>query len=471
MKKNIHRPGGIREMIAIASPMVVSQACDTIMIFTDRLFLARISPELMNAAMGGGLTAFMMMSFFIGLIGYSTALTAQYFGARQKKFCPVVVTQAMIISLIAFPVVLTARPLAYWLFDSMGVGARQLGPQKAYFNILLYGTSIGLLRICLGCFFSGIGRTGIVMAASFTAMLVNVGCNYVLIYGKLGFPALGIQGAAYGTIIGGASALFVLAWGYFKNPLREQFHVAASFRFHWGVMKKLLRFGSPSGFEMILNIVAFNVMVLMFHSHSFVAATAATILFNWDLVSFVPLIGMEIAVISLVGRFMGANDPDTAHKAVMSGVKVGTIYSVFILILFVFFPHFLVGIFRPQGADDVFVRAIPLAVFMVRLAALYVLVEAMLLVFIGALRGAGDTFWAMVISVSLHWLMTGAVFVLLRIFHYPPQTAWAAMVFLFIVFSLVVYWRYRSGKWRKIRVLHEPAGVMVSDALPEATEL
>ena len=72
-------------MIALALPMVVSQACDTVMIFTDRLFLSRLSPELMNAAMGGGLTAFMMMTFFLGLTGYATALVAQYFGREGKN--------------------------------------------------------------------------------------------------------------------------------------------------------------------------------------------------------------------------------------------------------------------------------------------------------------------------------------------------------------------------------------------------
>lgn len=75
-------------MLAIALPMVVSQACDTIMIFTDRLFLAKLGPHLMSAAMGGGLTCFMMMSFFIGLTGYSTALVAQYFGAKKKQLAP-----------------------------------------------------------------------------------------------------------------------------------------------------------------------------------------------------------------------------------------------------------------------------------------------------------------------------------------------------------------------------------------------
>ena len=64
-----HAPGGIRELLAIALPMVVSHACDTVMVFTDRLFLSRLGPVHMNASMAGGLSSFMAMTFFIGLIG------------------------------------------------------------------------------------------------------------------------------------------------------------------------------------------------------------------------------------------------------------------------------------------------------------------------------------------------------------------------------------------------------------------
>jgi Na+-driven multidrug efflux pump len=65
-------------MLAISTPMVVSHACETLLIFIDRLFLSRIGPEPMNAAMAGGLSSFMLMTFFVGLIGYTTALVAQY---------------------------------------------------------------------------------------------------------------------------------------------------------------------------------------------------------------------------------------------------------------------------------------------------------------------------------------------------------------------------------------------------------
>ncbi|MDD3295811.1 MAG: MATE family efflux transporter [Candidatus Omnitrophica bacterium] len=445
--------GGVREMISIAMPMVISQACYTIMTFTDRMFLSRLGPEYMNAAMAGGLTAFMMMTFFLGLIGYTTALAAQYLGSGKKDKCAVTVSQAAIIALVAYPLILSCRPLAHGLFEFMGIIPGQLALQKIYFDILLWAVFVSLLRNCLSGFFSGIGKTKIVMISAFAAMLVNVVINYVLIFGKLGFPALGIRGAAYGTIAGGVSGLIILLVSYLGKTNRREYKVLKSLYFDKTVMTRLLWFGYPAGLEMFLNLLAFDIVIMIFHSAGAIAATAATIVFNWDMVSFVPLLGVEVGVMSLVGRYMGARDPDTAHKVTMSGLKMGAAYSAIVFVLFFGFPQFLTEIFRPSNSASVFIAAKPVIVFMIRLASIYVLVEAMIVVFIGALRGAGDTFWAMLISVSLHWVLVPVLFVLLKIYGVSLQISWSVVVGIFLMFSFLVYWRYSIGKWRKISVV------------------
>ncbi len=449
-----HAPGGIRELLAIALPMVVSHACDTVMVFTDRLFLSQLGSVHMNASMAGGLTCFMAMTFFIGLIGYTTALVGQHLGASQKRQCAKATAQAFLIALAAYPLILLSRPLIYLAFSKSGIPAEQLTLQTSYFNILIYGTVITLLRICLSSFFSGIGRTRIVMMSALIAMVVNVAMNYVLIFGKLGLPALGIKGAAYGTITGSICGLSVMATVYFGPTIKREFCVIRALRFDRKIMAQLLKFGYPAGIEMFLNLVAFNGLILAFHAHSPVTATAVTIMFNWDMVAFVPLIGLEIAVMSLVGRYMGAQQSDIAHRATMSGLKSGWVYSACILMLFVFLPEELVALFRPQLADNVFSEAMPMAVRMIRITSLYVMIDSVILVFSGALRGAGDTFWAMCVSVGLHWLLVAILSVLLYGMKLSPETTWFALVLVFLAFSSLFYLRYRSGKWRHIQVIH-----------------
>lgn len=455
--------GGVRELLAIALPMVVSHACDTVMTFTDRLFLSRLGPDEMNASMSGGLTSFMMMTFFMGLIGYTTALVAQYLGAGRKDRCAVATTQALILCLAAYPVILLARPLVFYAFDVSGISAGQLAHQKVYFGILIYATIIGLLRTTLSSFFSGIGQTRMVMVASCAAMVANVGLNYVLIYGKLGVPAFGVRGAAYGTVLGGLLGLFVLLGAYFRPSIRRQYRVLQSLRLDREAMGKLLWFGYPAGVEMFLNVLAFTGMIVAFHAHGPVTATATTIMFNWDMVSFVPLIGVQIGVMSLVGRYMGAGDPDTAHRAAMSGIKIGWVYSSVILVLFSCFPETLVSVFRPLDPDPVFEQAAPTAVFMIRLASLYVMIEAVTTVFSGTLRGAGDTFFAMCISVTLHWLLLPILIVMLHVLGMSPELGWTAIVLTFLCFSYVFYLRFRSGRWREIRVVQSQEELVAAD--------
>ena len=451
--RNNSGKGGVAELLAIAMPMIISTACDGIMTFTDRLFLARLGSEQMNAAMGGGVMLQVLLFFFIGLIGYSTALVAQYLGSGQKQLSPVAATQSMIIALIASPLIYLCIPLASVFFKAMSVPAEQVGYQITYFNILVYGVPFSLLRSCFGCYFSGIGKTKIVMYANLLAVVINVFLDWVLIFGKFGFPQLGVAGAAIATITGGACGVFLLMFGYMSSSNRKEFSVMKSFRFDWKIMKKLLYFGYPAGVEMFLNFLAFSVIIFIFHSRGSQVATASTIMFNWDLVSFIPLIGIEIAVTSLSGRYMGAGEPDVVNNVVKSGISTGIFYSGLILIAFVFFSETLVDVFHPDMPSIVYDQAKPLAVAMIKLASFYVLAEALLVALVGALRGAGDTHFTMIASVSFHWILTPVLYIMLKVFNLAPITGWLTLIILFLLFCVVLYIRYINGKWKKIKVI------------------
>jgi multidrug resistance protein, MATE family len=451
-----HAPGGMGELLAVAIPMVVSNSCETLMMFSNRVFLSWVRPEFMSAAMAGGLTSFMFMTFFLGLAGYSTALVAQHLGAGTPRRCPAVIGQALLISVLAYPIVLLCIPAGHRLFAAAHLAPEQIAPQRQYFDILMYGGLIALLRTSLSGFFSGIGRTRIVMASTALALVVNLVVSYVLIFGRFGLPAMGVRGAAFGTLSGGFAALAVLAAVYFGPAIRREFGVLAGLRPDFPLLRRLLRFGAPFGLEFFLNIMAFNVLVETFHSYGASEAAAMTIAFSWDMVSFVPLLGVNIAVISLVGRHMGAHDPDTAHRTTISALKMALVYSACTFTIFSLFSHPLVEVFRTRQDAAAFALVRPLAVFMVRLVALYVMADAVGIVFGGALRGAGDTFRTMLLTVSGHWALALGGLVLVRVVHAPPRATWLAVVVLVMGVGGALYLRYRTGQWRRIRVLEVP---------------
>lgn len=445
------------ELLTIALPMVVSQACETLMMFTDRLFLARLGPEYMSASMGGGITAFMFMTFFMGLTGYSNALVAQHLGAGQPKRCGAIATQAALLSVLAWPIVLLCIPVGYLLFSINGIAPEQLGPQREFYTILMVGAVIGLVRNSLASFFSGIGRTRIVMVSSAVALAVNAGVAYVLIFGKFGFPEWGIRGAAVAALAGSTAGAVVLLAKYLSPGIRHAYGVIEELRYDRELMMKLIRLGSPSGLEFFLNIMAFNMIVMSFHSYGVVAASSMTITLNWDMASFIPLVGVGIGVTSLVGRYMGAGLPDTAHTAAMSGVKVASAYVCCTFTAFCLLPTVMVAVFNPPDHNPHHAEIATLATFMVRVMVLYLFADAMAIVFSSALRGAGDTFWTMVFSVTGHWAMALATILLVRWMGVGPRTAWCAFVVLVFGLATIFFLRYRSGAWRKLKVVEREA--------------
>lgn len=448
MQKATPEKGSVREVLSIALPMLVSLSFDSLMTFIDRLFLAKLGSEYMNASLAGGLASFVLSTFFVGTIGYATAMVAQSLGANAPERGSRIIVHAVVLSLLAYPLLLLLRPLGHMLFRWTDVDPVQLVPQIQYYDILVWGAIIPLLRHALGCFFSGIGETRIVMVASFVGLLTNSGLNYALIFGHFGFPALGIQGAAIGTLMGGVASLSILAIRFFSKEIRGRFFSSHTWKLSRSIFSEFLRKGSPSGIELLLNLLAFQLMILIFHGRGLVNATAATIMFNWDMVTFIPLIGLEIASTSLVGRYAGAKDYESAERTTRSGIKIGWVFSFGIMLAFFIVPEWLVNVFRPDPVDQTFLDSFPIAVTMIRIASAYIMIEAIMVVYAGALRGAGDTFWTMVILVGLHWLIVATLWACYHLFQLGPIASWVVLVVGFMLFPVLLWLRWRTGKWK-----------------------
>jgi MATE family multidrug resistance protein len=442
----------IKRILIIAFPMVISQATDSIMMFVDRLFLSRLGAEYLSAGMSGGLTMFMVSSLFIGTVSYANALVAQLYGAERKGKCGIAVFQALLIAVLCYPVIIAVSPLIRYLFVFAGQEELQAALSYEYFQTLVFGSLFLILRFAISGFFLGIGRTKVVMIANLIGMIVNIPANYLFIFGKLGFPALGLQGAALGTIMGNATAFILLLLFFLRPSNRAEFGTHRSFRFHRGFFKTLLTFGIPAGIEMLLNTAAFNVFVQFMHSYGAKVAAAVTITFNWDIMAFVPMLGMGYATTALVGQNIGARNPEQAKLTAFMSLRLGWIYSGTMVLLFLAAAPALVRVFA-SGFSGNTGEISGLAVTLLRLASLYILADAAQLVFAGALRGAGDTRWVMWTSVILHWFFSIITVILIRVVKADPVTVWICFIAFIIALGIAMFLRFRGGKWRNIRLI------------------
>ena len=453
--KKFRKNGDVKDVLVVALPMLLSMSFDTLMTFIDRLFLSKLGPAEMNAALGAGAVQLALTMFFTGAISYTTAMVAQRLGAKRHGECASVFMQALYVSLVCVPLLYLTIPVGHWLFGIENLPADQLEYQKTYFNILMFGGVITLVRNVAPCFFSGIGETKIVMHAAFVGMIVNVACNFVLIFGLGPIPAMGVAGAAYGTLVGNVVSTVILFAKFFAKSCNSRFNTRHSFAFSWPLTRELLQKGIPSGVEMFLNMSAFQSLILMFHALGPESATASSIMFNWDMVAYVPLMGLEVASTSLVGRYVGAKSGAAASRSTYSGLKLGWGYSLLIGVLFIFLPGVLTDIFRPDmagasaNAIAIFESARPMSIFMLRFATIYIFVEVLLVVYAGALRGAGDTLWVMFACAIMNWIVAGALYVTAYIFHLPAHYAWIAVVAVYGTAPIIFWLRWKSGKWRK----------------------
>jgi MATE family multidrug resistance protein len=434
------------ELVKIAVPMVVSQGAFAVMIFTDRYFMSQIDPVHMAAALGGGVATFFSFCFFSGLFSYTNAMAAQYLGAREEAKCSKVVTQGMIMTLMSIPLLIIITFSVAGIFEGMGHDPIQVELERSYYMILMLGTPVFLAKICIASYFAGIGRTYIVMICDVCGLVLNVPLCYAMVFGKFGLPEMGIVGAGFSTIIAEIFSFSLFIIFYLQKEHREKFKILQSFHLDMGILRRFLRLGFPSGLELFLNVAAFNLFLLMFQSYGVVEGASAAIVFNWDILSFVPMIGLNIGVISLIGRFVGAQDMERANEVIAAGFLMGIAYSAVLAILYITFRFQLVEIFAPPDGDFSEIRS--LAAFMMVGLSSYAMADAICLVSGGVLRGAGDTRWLMIVSVSLHWAMLVAQYFIILVFKLDPRISWLAFVVLMLCIAVVYMWRLVSGKWR-----------------------
>ena len=434
------------ELARIALPMVVSQGTFAVMIFTDRYFMSQIDSVHMAAALGGGVAAFFSFCFFTGLLSYANALTAQYLGAGELAKCSKVVTQGIVITIMCSPFLVIITYFVSGIFENVGHDPIQVELEKTYYIILMLGVIITLTKTCLSSYFAGIGRTRVVMICDVCGLLFNVPLCYVMVFGKIGLPALGIVGAGVSTIIASLFACILFIVFYLRKEHRDKFSVMSSFQIDWGVLRRFWRLGFPSGLELFLNVAAFNLFLLMFQGYGIVEGASAAIVFNWDLLSFVPMIGLNIGVISLIGRFVGANDMARTDEVMSAGFFLGIVYSAILAVIYITFRFPLVEVFSPPEGDFSEIR--DLSAFMMIGLSSYVIADAMIIITGGVLRGAGDTRWLMYASVGLHWAMLIAQYYVILVWEFGPRVSWLTFCAMIFAIAIVYIWRLQNGVWR-----------------------
>lgn len=451
--------GGYRELFKIAWPLIISTGSFSLLNFCDRMFLGWYSPEAFRAAVPAGILCFTMICGFLALAAYSNTFVAQYFGAREYKKCSVATMQGVWLSLLSWPVILMLIPVGIFFLKISGHGPAVFREERIYFTILMLGSVSQSFAAAISGFFSGRGDTKTVMMANVIGNVVNVVLDYVLIFGKFGLPELGIAGAAIATVIAGWVSPGIMLTLFFSKRINAQFSTRAALRWDIGQMRRMIRFGGPSGIHLFLDLASFSLFVLLLGRQGEAAAIASNMALSINLFALMPMIGLGIASSIMVGQYMGAGRPDLAEKSGWIALKAGMVYTIPLVSTFVLFPHFYVNLFGQNdgiaASQEVFEICRRLLVILV----VWGIMDATNFIISGALKGAGDTHFVMYFHTSLAWgLFALGELVLVLGFHAGPIAAWLWCMFYIIVLGIGFCLRFKSGRWKTIDILerHTP---------------
>ena len=454
-------PNGYRHVFAISLPLVASMGTITLMQFTDRIFLANYSVEAITAALPAGILSFTLISFFMGVAGYTNSFVAQYTGAQALDRVGAAIWQAIYFSLFSACFLALFYFLSHQLFDLIGHSADVRALEIAYFNILTLGAGLVVLSSALSCFYTGRGLTWTVMWVHLAGAVLNIPLDYCLINGIGPFPVLGIVGAAIATVSASALINLIFILLIFSRYNRKTFGTWKSWPFDRDLFGRLMRYGLPSGGQFFLEIFGFAFFIQMLGRLGNLELAATNIVLSIESIAFLPVFGFHIGTTTLVGQAVGSGQPEDAVYATTSSMHIATAYMCVMTAIFVFFPEPLLGLFRNNSADPILTGQImDMGVILLRFVAVFCLFDAMNLIFSGALKGAGDTqFILWTIAALSCGVMIIPVYLAVEVFNAGIYTAWVLVTFYIAALGIAFYLRYRHGKWKEMRII-EAAPVM-----------
>ena len=457
---------GYREVLVLAIPLILSTGAWTIQHFVDRMFLTWYSPEAIAAAMPAGILNFTVMCFFIGTAGYVSSFVAQYYGAKRYEQIGPSIWQGIYLSLFGGIGFLCLIPLAEPFFRYVGHDSTVQANEVIYFEILCFGALPVIASSAMSSFFSGRGKTWPVMWVNVLATAVNLILDYAMIFGHWGFAERGIQGAAIATVLSQYFAIAVFGVLLFQKKFDTRYHTLRGWRFNKALFGRLLRFGTPNGVQFFIDIMGFTAFIMFIGRLGTTNLAASNIAFNLNTLAFMPMIGFAIAVTVMVGQHLGNDRPDLAERSVYSSFHITAIYMGSIAAAFVLIPDIL--LLPYAAADPAEFEAIKaIVVPLLRFVALYSLFDTFTLIFASAVKGAGDTRYAMflMLTVSSCVLIIPSYVALVHL-NAGLYTGWTIASLYIITLSLMFLFRFLGGKWKSMRVIEE-APPFSSPSMPE----
>jgi MATE family multidrug resistance protein len=453
LKRRWRAEGGYREVLTIAVPLILSTGSWSLQSFINRMFLVWHSPDSLAASLPAGMVSYALISIFITTAGYVSTFVAQYHGAGKDERVGGVMWQSLPVAIVAAILSLALVPASPAFFRFVGHDPGVQAEEVVFFRILCLGAFPMVMSSAFSGMLSGLGRTKPVMAVALAGVGVNVLFDWLLIFGNAGFPALGIAGAGWASLLSNLAQLLLYALIVFRSRFRARYRTL-----DWKPDRRslgaLLRYGLPSGVQFFIDMAGFTAFILLLGRLGRNELAATNLAFQVNSLAFMPMIGIGITVSVLVGQALGRDDPARARYSVRSAFDMTFLYMGVVAALFILLPRVFLSPFAAASDTASFAAIADLTAVLLRFVAVYTLFDVFNIIFSSAIKGAGDTRFVMwmILSLSAGVLVVPSL-VAITWFNATVYACWAIASVYIMALGVAFFLRYRHGKWAAMRVI------------------
>jgi MATE family multidrug resistance protein len=446
-----------KQVLALAWPLIIANSFWNLQLTIDRIFLGQYSTEALGAAMAVMGVFWVPMALLQQTAHYVTTFVAQFYGSKQFEKIGAAFWQAVYVSIIGGILFLALQWASDPFFKLMGHSPSLQALEVTYFDALTYSALPMALVAAISGFFTGLGRTQLVIGINFVGLLFNAFFDYILIEGRLGFPGLGIQGAGYATALATyCGALFGIGL-LMRADISKPYALWRNIQLNTKMMFSFLKYGIPSGFQWALEGIAFTVfLVLMGHFQNGEAALASSsIAVTVMLLSILPSMGVAQAVMTLVGQKLGEKKPDLAAQYTWDGVSLSAIYMVIAAISFWVIPDLYVGLFAQSSSSELWSDVARLTPTLLAIVGVFTILDSVYLNISFALKGAGDTRFVSIIALLVPWPIMVLPTYLLRNHPDAVVLSWLCLIAYSVALVVILSIRFRQGQWKQMSVVKD----------------
>ncbi|HYT69895.1 MAG TPA: MATE family efflux transporter [Gemmatimonadales bacterium] len=436
-----------RTIWAIASPVVLAGLSEHIVEITDTALLARFG-TIELAAIGMAAAIYEVVVFFtFGLADSIQIVAARRAGqGREQAIGDAFFHGASLLaalSLALFLILAFASPVvtrAILRTDSVRWAVDD------FLRIIAFAVLFHCLNMAYGALYVGIGRTRPLIAATVVLAVTNVGLDYLLIFGHLGLPRLGIKGAAAGSLIAEIAAFGVLTWSALRRGDARRFGLFRPRRLDPSLAKAMLTIGWPAALQRLVEAVRWFLFFLIIEHIGASALAIANIVHGVYALFLLPLDALAETVCTMASNLIGQERSSRIGGLLRSTMAWATLAIVPFVVLALAWPEIPLSLFT---TDPELLSGAAGSLRVASLALLIVIPGALVL---GAVEGTGDTRTALVIELVLSVGVLLSAYAAAIVLHLPLAGIWASEIVGWLVCLLMAYGWLRSGRWRRVSI-------------------